>query len=91
LKKILKKQIRKFARSFYKNKVKDLCQDKPKNWYSQIKILAIKRPEPLNFNLEEPPKTTANILNKLIASIVPSLPPLSYETTSVATPFNFPI
>ena len=82
--KYLKKQIIKFARSCYKNKVKDLCQDKPKNWYSQIKILASKRPEPLNFNLDEPPKTTANNLNEFLASIVQSLPPPFLV-------FNFPI
>jgi hypothetical protein len=46
LRKYFKKQIRKSARTYYKNKVKDLCQDKPKNWYYQIKILTGKRPDP---------------------------------------------
>ena len=39
LRKELKSQIRKAARAYYKNKIKNLCHGKPKNWYSEIKNL----------------------------------------------------
>ena len=64
--------------------------DKPKNWYSEIKKLTGKSQEQLNFNINEPPKTTANDLNKFLASIVQSLPPLSYAFPDIPDPFSLP-
>jgi hypothetical protein len=77
LRKSIKREIRKLARSYYKNKVKNFFTNKPKNWYSEVKKLCGRRLGQLNFNLPESPDVTANNLNKILASIVQSLPALS--------------
>ena len=56
----------------------------------KLKKLTGKSQEQLNFNINEPPKTTANDLNKFLASIVQSLPPLSYEFPDIPVPFSLP-
>ena len=90
LRKSIKREIRKLARSYYKNKVEVLFTNKPKNWYSEVKKLCGRRFEQLNFNLPESPDITANNLNKFLASIVQSLPPLSDQLPSGALSPSLP-
>ena len=56
LRKAIKKEIRKSARSYYKNKVKELFTNTPKNWYSEVKKLFGRSLDQLDFNLLYPQK-----------------------------------
>jgi len=78
--KAIKKEIRKSAQSYYKNKVKKLFyQYTTKLVFRGKKKLCSGSLDQRYFNLPESPEVTADNLNKFLASIVKSLPAMSYQ------------
>ena len=90
LRKAIKKEIRKYAQSYYKNKVIELFTTKLKNGYSKVKKLCGRSQGQLDFNLSESPEVAANNLKKFFASIVQSLLALSYQSPTDDLPPAFP-
>ena len=89
LRKSIKREIRKLARSYYKNKIEELFINKPKTGIPRLKSYAA-GVDQLNFNLPEPPDVTANNLNKFLPSIVQSLPAFSNQLSTGAPSPSFP-
>ena len=86
LRKQIKKEIRRAASRYGKNKLNYLKQSKPQQWFKKVKEIGGRSCKSLDFLLDEPPEQTANELNKHLASIVQTFPPLSENQLIPETP-----
>ena len=64
LRKKIKKEIRRAASLYGKNKLNYLKQSKPKQWFKKLKEIGSRSCKNLDFLLDEPREQTANELNK---------------------------
>ena len=86
LRKSIKKQIWKASAQYYRNKVSELFKARPKQWYNTVKKISGKTVKNVDFNLDVPPETTANSLNRHLAAIVQTLPALSCHISPPPAP-----